>query len=253
MPSARSLSENYRGIVLMVAACTGFILNDTCVKLASEDIPIPQIIVLRSVLALPLVALFCWRQGVLRNFAALGERFLWLRTLGEIGGTATYLTALARLEIANITAISQLTPLAVTGAAALLMGERVGVRRWSAIAIGFLAVLTIIRPGMEGFNGWSLVALVSVGFIVLRDLSSRAMPLHVHPLAVTLVSLATLVLLGLAMTPLEPWRAVTPRALGYCTAAALVLSVSYRERVVRENKQTAGGSGAPLARVSVAR
>jgi drug/metabolite transporter (DMT)-like permease len=227
MPAAPSLSENYRGILYMVAACTGFIFNDTCVKLASEDIPVPQVIVIRSLVALPLVFAFCWQQGVLRNLAAMGDRFLWLRTVGEIGGTAAYLTALARLEIANITAIAQMTPLAVTAGAALIMGERVGIRRWSAIGVGLLAVLLIVRPGMAGFNAWSLLALGSIGFVVLRDLSTRAMPLHIHPLIVTLISLATLVPLGLAMTPFEPWRAVSPRALAYCIGSALTLSVSY--------------------------
>ena len=110
----------------MVAACTGFVFNDAIVKLASEDISIPQVIVLRSAFALPVVLFFCWQQGVLGNLLALGDRFLWLRTLGELGGTALYLTALARLEIANTTAIAQLTPLAVTAGAALFLGERVG-------------------------------------------------------------------------------------------------------------------------------
>jgi drug/metabolite transporter (DMT)-like permease len=129
--------ENYRGILFMVAAMTGFIANDTFVKLASESIPIPQIIVLRSLIALPLVLLFCWYQGLLGNLLALGDKFLWLRTLGELCGTAAFLTALARLDLANITAIAQLTPLAVTAAAAIFMREKVGIRRWSAIVIGF--------------------------------------------------------------------------------------------------------------------
>jgi drug/metabolite transporter (DMT)-like permease len=227
MPPAKALSENYRGIVYMVSASTLFIFNDTFVKLASADIPVPQIIVLRSLIALPLVVLFCWRQGVLGNLLAMRDRFLWLRTLGELGGTAAYLTALARLEIANITAIAQTTPLAVTAAAALLMGEKVGIRRWSAIFIGFLAVLLVIRPGMEGFNAWSLLVLLTVGFVVLRDLSSRAMAETVQPLAVTIVSLAALIPLGLAMSPFEPWRPLTAPALLYCAGSALTLCVAY--------------------------
>ena len=113
--------DNTRGILLMVAAVTGFIANDTFVKLASEDIPIPQIIVLRSLIALPLVGAFCWRQGLLRSLDVYTNRFLLWRTIGELGGTAAYLTALARMNIANTTAIAQMTPLAVTAAAALLL------------------------------------------------------------------------------------------------------------------------------------
>jgi drug/metabolite transporter (DMT)-like permease len=227
MPLQNASNENHRGILYMVAASTGFILNDTFVKLASADIPIPQIIVLRSVIALPLVVLFCWRQGLLRNLLTVRDRFLWLRTFGEIGGTATFLTALARMEIANITAVAQLTPLAVTGAAALFLGEKVGIRRWTAIVIGFLAVLLVIRPGMEGFSGWSVLALVTVAFVVLRDLSSRAMHHSVHPLTVTVISLATLIPLGLAMSPFEPWRVVPLRAWAYCAASAIALSIAY--------------------------
>lgn len=221
------LSDNHRGILYMVAASIGFIVNDTFVKLASEDIPIPQIIVLRSLIALPLVLFFCWQQGMLGNLLVVGDRFLWLRTVGEIGGTATFLTALARLDIANISAIAQLTPLAVTAAAAVFMGEKVGIRRWSAIAIGFLAVLLVIRPGTQGFNSWSLLALACVGFVVLRDLSSRAMAHSIAPLTVTVISLATLIPLGIALSSFEPWQPATLRALAYCAASAVALNVAY--------------------------
>jgi drug/metabolite transporter (DMT)-like permease len=225
--SARSLSENYLGILYMVAAGTGFVVNDTLVKLASEELPIPQIIVIRSLMALPPVLLFCWHQGFFRNLVEVGDRFLWLRTLGEIGGTATFLTALAHMHIASISAIAQLTPLAVTAAAALLLGEKVGIRRWSAILIGFLAVLLIVRPGTASFSVWSLLALICVGFVVLRDLSSRAMAPATHPLTVTVISLATLIPLGFAMSVWEPWVMPTPRALACCLGSAIALSFAY--------------------------
>ena len=227
MASAQPISENYRGILFMVAACTGFILNDTCVKLASEELPIPQIIVLRSVMALPLVLLFCWQRGMLRDLLEVGDRHLWLRTLGEVGGTAAFLTALAHLDIANITAITQTVPLAVTAAAALFMGENVGVRRWSAIAVGFAAVMLVIRPGTEGFNAWSLLALCAVGCVVLRDLSSRAMASRISPLTVTVVSLLTLIPLGAVMSYWTPWQPVSGRALSLTFASAVMLSIAY--------------------------
>ena len=219
--------HNTRGILFMVAAVTGFIANDTFVKLASEVIPVPQIIVLRSLIALPLVGLFCWRQGLLGNLEAYTNRFLLWRTVGELGGTAAYLTALARMNIANTTAIAQMTPLAVTAAAAIFFGEKVGIRRWTAIFVGLAAVILVIRPGMAGFSAWSLLVVASVGFVVLRDLSSRAMPLSIHPLVVTLFSLIVLIPLGLVMSIFEPWQAVTTRAFLYCLGSAATLSVAY--------------------------
>jgi drug/metabolite transporter (DMT)-like permease len=227
MNPARSPSDNRLGILYMVAAVTGFIVNDTCVKLASEDIPIGQIILLRSAMAVPIVLVAGWRQGAFRGLSQLGDRFLWLRTLGEVGATALYLAALAHMDIANATAIIQLTPLAITAAAAIFLGERVGVRRWTAITIGFLAVLVIIRPGMQGFSGWSLFAFFSVGFIALRDLASRLMPAAMHPLAVSIVSLAAVVALGGILSAFETWGPVTPKILLYCLGSAVSLSVSF--------------------------
>ena len=61
----------------------------------------------------------------------------------------------------------------VTGAAALFLGERVGWRRWTAIAIGFLGVLIVVRPGLAWFDAYSLLALVAVAAVAVRDLPSQ--------------------------------------------------------------------------------
>jgi drug/metabolite transporter (DMT)-like permease len=224
MHSAPSFSENTRGILLMVGASAGFILNDTCVKLASEELTIAEIVVVRSVIALPIIGLIGLHQGAFDDRSLLAERFIWLRAVGEVTAAMLYLSALARMEIANATAIIQLIPLAVTAAAALVLREKVGLRRWSAIAIGFAAVVLIIRPGPEGFNVWSLSALAAVGFIALRDLSSRLLPAATHPLAVTCLSLLAMIPVGLAMVPFSGWAPLTTRGLILCAASGLLLS-----------------------------
>jgi hypothetical protein len=85
-----------------------------------------------------------------------------LRVVGEVLGTVTFLAAIVHLPLANTAAIFQALPLAVTLGAALMFGEPVGWRRWLAIAAGFIGVLIIVRPGVEGFNQFSLFALISV-------------------------------------------------------------------------------------------
>ena len=211
----------------MLGCCVCFISNDMFVKLASADLTIPQVIVLRSLLALPLVVLYCWQQGTLARLWRIRERFLALRTVAELGGTAAYLTALARMEIAVSTAISQITPLAVTAAAAIFFGEKVGWRRWSAIGIGFVAMLIIIRPGAAGFSPWSLLVLLTVAIVVVRDLSSRLMAPWVDPIAVAFVSIVALIPLGLVLSIFEPWQPITGRALIFCFGAAVTLSIAY--------------------------
>src|SRR3546814_11934762 len=80
---------------------------------------------------------------------------LALRVTGEIGSSVCFLTALYHMPLANATAIIQVIPLALTLAAALLFGEQVGWRRYSAIAVGFAGVMVIVRPGAEGFDARS--------------------------------------------------------------------------------------------------
>jgi drug/metabolite transporter (DMT)-like permease len=227
MHPATSFSENSRGILFMLGASVGFIASDTCVKLASETFSVGQIVVVRSAIALPIVVLLGFSHGAFGNPSLLAERFMWLRCVGEVAATALYLTALSHMEIANATAIILIVPLATTAAAALLLSETVGVRRWSAIAVGLAAVLLIVRPGLEGFNVWSLSALASVGFVVLRDLSSRMLPAETHPLLVSCISLVAMIPLGIAMLPFTFWAPLTLHGLLLCAASGALLSASY--------------------------
>ncbi len=96
------------------------------------------------------------------------------------------MAALAHLPLANTSAIFQALPLAITLGAALIFGEPVGWRRWSAIVAGFIGVLIIVRPGLAGFSQYSLFALVSVAFCALRDLATRQIPAQIPSLFITL-------------------------------------------------------------------
>ncbi|HCI05879.1 MAG TPA: EamA family transporter, partial [Sulfitobacter sp.] len=90
------------------------------------------------------------------------SRPILLRSLAELVGTLGYVTAITLTPISTASAILQATPLLVTLGAAVLFGEMVGWRRWSAIFVGFFGVLLIIRPGTEGFDQLSLITLVGV-------------------------------------------------------------------------------------------
>ena len=77
-------------------------------------------------------------------------------------------------------------PLTVTLAASILFGEAIGWRRMSAIFVGFLGVLLIIRPGPDGFDINSIYVLIAVAFITMRDLATRRLSPEVPSMLVTL-------------------------------------------------------------------
>ena len=122
------------------------------------------------------------------------------------------------MPIANASAILQSLPLAVTLAAALFLGEPVGWRRYVAIAVGFFGVLIIVRPGSDGFNAYALWAVAAIGFIVLRDLSTRSLTPDVPALGVVLVTSVALTATAGSRPPSTGWQ---PVAAGHLLALGL--------------------------------
>ena len=217
----------WHGIFFMLAAMAAFILNDTCVKLASENLPTGQIIFIRGLIATPLIVLLAWQRGALVRPAVVLHRSVFWRTIGEMSATVLYLSALFHMPIANTNAILQTAPLLTTAAAALFLGESVGVRRWSTIVIGFAGVLLIVRPGFEGFTAWSLAALAGSFAMVLRDLSSRLLPAEVPTLAVTVITTVCVMLLGGALSLAADWQPLAITDLAYLAGAAVFLTAAY--------------------------
>ena len=200
------LSGNARAAGLMVLAMAAFTVNDTCMKAATETMPLFQAIFLRGLLSSAGLCLIAAQAGALRYRPGRADmRAIGWRTVGEVGGTVAFLLALRQMPLANLSAIMQAMPLLVTLAAMLFLGEPVGWRRIAAICAGLVGVLLIIRPGSEGFDGWSVVALISVAFVVLRDLATRRVSSALPSVTVALSASLSVMLMGAVVMPFEGW------------------------------------------------
>jgi drug/metabolite transporter (DMT)-like permease len=224
--------ENARGILAMNASMLAFIFNDTLVKLAGETLPIGEILFLRSLIAVALIGGMVLGAGQHREIRRLFHRTTGWRSVGEVGATLFYLTALFRMPIANATTIMQTIPLTTVAAAAWILGERVGWRSWTAIAIGFAGVLIVVRPGLAGFDAHSFLVLVAVAFVTLRDLSTRAMPPGVPILLLTLATSVLVGLVGLALAVFEDWSWPSTRVWMLLGGSAIALTAAYNTIVV---------------------
>jgi len=222
------LSDNVKGASLMAASMAAFVVNDALMKLASDQVSMFQALFLRGLVATSLIIVLAAWRGELRVSIPKRERgILALRMVGEMGATITFLTALFNMPLANVTAILQSLPLAVTLAAAVFLREPLGWRRWSAIALGFCGVLIIVRPGSDGFNEFSLIALVSVCFVVLRDLSTRRLHATIPSSFVALMTSLMVTVVGAIMIPMTEWRPVTGEGVLLLTCAAGFLVFGY--------------------------
>ena len=225
-----NLSDNTRGILLMCGSMLAFTLNDTLVKAVLVDgMNLFQAITLRGIgAALGLIVLALWQNGRLNLWPKGPDRtFLALRTLGELGATFCFLVALAHMPLANLSAILQSLPLVVTLAAALLLGEPIGWRRIAAIAVGFVGVMIIIRPGAADFDEWSVLGLGSVGFVVIRDLATRRFSSGLPSTTGAIWAAVTVLIMGLIGVASEGWQPVSLLAGAQIVGAALFLIAGY--------------------------
>jgi len=193
------MQANIRGILLLTLSMAAFAAEDALIKLASSDLPAGQILLMIGVVGAPVFAIW----GRLQGYAILSRQVLdgtlWLRNLCEVVGTLGFVTALTLIPLSTASAILQAAPIVVTAGAALFLGEAVGWRRWTAIAVGFCGVLTILRPGAAGFDANALWAVLGVLGLASRDLLTRRMRASLPTMVVATWAFAAVAALGAVM------------------------------------------------------
>jgi drug/metabolite transporter (DMT)-like permease len=222
------LSPNLKGALYMTLSMAAFTLNDACVKLVAETVPLFQIVALRGLSTTILLAVTVHLTVGLRFSMPRRDRPLvaW-RTVAEVGAMVAFLLALTNMAIANATAILSALPLMVTLAAAVLFRDPVGWRRWAAIGVGFVGVMMIVQPGTDGFNEWSLLALLSVVIITARDLLTRAFSPAVPSMSVAVITAGAVGAFGAVVSLFTPWVAMGLYEIALILAASVFIIGGY--------------------------
>ena len=221
--------ENLRGAALMILAMFGFAVEDMMVKVLSVDMPTGQIIFLLGGGGAIVFGILCRLQEQPLFERKMLSRPILLRSLAELVGTLGYVTAITLTPISTASAILQATPLLVTLGAAVLFGEMVGWRRWSAIFVGFFGVLLIIRPGTDGFDHLSLITLVGVLGLAGRDLATRGVPKDTSSMQLSFLAFLTLVPASmiLSLVAQTPWIAPTQTIWLLVIGATIITALAY--------------------------
>lgn len=170
------LSDNHRGALYMTGSMAGFAVEDVFVKAAARVMPLGQILLLMGIVGVLVFALMAMARGEAVAPRAFVAPAMLVRSAFEVVGRLFYGLSIALTALSTTSAILQATPLVVVAAAALIFGEKVGWQRWMAVIVGFVGVLVILRPGVEGFSALSLLAVVGLLGFAGRDLATRAAP-----------------------------------------------------------------------------
>jgi len=223
-----NLNDNSFGALMMTGASLSFVVNDFLMKSVFDDLSIFQAILLRGLFVCPILLFFCLKRNQLVvPLNAKDWKIISFRTLLEILITFSFIYALANLTLAHVTAILQSVPLILTFIGAVVLSEPVGWRRWLAVCFGFVGVLLIIKPGLDGFSIFSLSALGSAILISIRDVITRGLSANAPSLFVAFITAVAITLAGGLFTLTIPWQTPSASNISFILAAAFALPVAY--------------------------
>ncbi len=209
---AMAISETERpqrtalGISIILASVLTMAFADAVVKLVSADLTVWQVFVARSLVAIPLLAVLIPATGTGFKLNAPGWTLLRSALL-----LLTWLAFYASFPVLSLSvaAVAVYTnPIMVALLSAVLISEPVSGRQWGGVLLGFLGVVSILKPGTDAFSWFTLLPLLAAAFYALAMVLTRtkcqdeaplvlALSLHCGFLITGLIATAALALVGL--------------------------------------------------------
>ena len=171
------LSAGSIGIIFMMLGQLSFSINDTLVKEIVIDnknnLTIINILFLRGILTTSFIFLylkFYEKKNILNIFKM---KKYHLRGIYEVLTAVCFFTGLILLPVAEVYTLLMTNPFFVTIFAFIFLKEKVGIRRWSAVIIGFIGVIFVINPQNINFNFLFIFPIIAAVFLTIRDIATK--------------------------------------------------------------------------------
>ncbi|MDX8435706.1 DMT family transporter [Mesorhizobium sp. M4B.F.Ca.ET.215.01.1.1] len=231
------------GILLMLAGDFMFALNDAMGKWLVASFSVGQVVLIRSIGAFIVLGPMIANQGTGKLFSLDRPMLQVLRVVATTLDTGFFYAAVVYLPLADVMSFYMAGPIYVAALSHLLLGEKVGWRRWLAILVGFCGVLIILKPSSAAFSmssGFALVGSIAFGFAIILGRRLRGTS---DTTLVTWQTIGTLVVGG--VLTIGAWR--TPSALDFGAMLLLgVVSCAAHLMITRALKLAPASTLAPL-------
>src|SRR3954454_4654375 len=216
-------SGRLAGIALMLAGVCMFSFGDALGKVLVARYPVSELLLLRAAVPLALLLTLIWRQRAsLPKLERPGLQLL--RMVLSTAEVAAFFVAVVYLPLADVITFYLAGPIFVTALSAIMLREKVGWRRWSAVVVGFCGVLIALQPSAQTVSWPALIALAgSFSFAVLMIVtrSLRATP----DIVLAATQVAGTFSVGLVLAPFA-WRAPGLPDLGLFVLAGCISIVA---------------------------
>lgn len=165
------------GILLMMSGQLSFSINDSFVKLAvrgiNSDTSIFSVVFIRGIITTCLIGLYLTFYEKKNLYKILTYKRFHIRGLYEVCTASFFFVALVFLPIAEVYTLLMTNPFFVTIFAFLFLKEKVGIRRWSAVFVGFMGVIVVINPQNMNFNYLFILPIIAAIFLTIRDIATK--------------------------------------------------------------------------------
>ena len=167
------MSPATKGILLMVLAMFFISVMGVGTKWAGTTYPIMQVVFIRNFFVLAVVLVMVWRKGGVESLRVNNRKDVGLRAFFQFGAATFISTTVILLPLADAEALFFAAPLIIAFLSMHFLGERVGWRRKTAIVIGFIGVIIMLRPTPDLIQPAALFGVVAAVFIAMRDIWTR--------------------------------------------------------------------------------
>jgi drug/metabolite transporter (DMT)-like permease len=221
----RGMNPNLAGILLMSAAVLGFSLNDVLGKWLVATYSVAQVLVLRSIAALVILAPFIWREGAAHLLRPQRPRLQVARVAAGTIEVACFYWVVGMMPLADTMAFWMATPIFVAVASAWILRERLDRMRFAAVCLGFCGVLLTLGATLD--SGWlpTLVAIVGVCVYSAYLMTTRALR-GTSATVLATYQMTGALLFGLVMAPFA-WVPIAPLDLLLLLALGVVGVVAH--------------------------
>lgn len=176
----------FKAVSFKIASTLSFVVMGAFVRELAGKYPVGQVGFFRALFALlPILVVFAWR-GKLKG--AMHTERPWdhaIRGIFSIVGTFCTFAALARIPIADFTAIAFMAPLITVILAAIFLKEQIHAYRWSAVVIGFGGVILMLTPHFAAHSAVTSAAMVGIGFALTNAFTAGGASIQIRRLTAT--------------------------------------------------------------------
>ncbi|MDJ0748815.1 MAG: DMT family transporter [Woeseiaceae bacterium] len=201
---------------LLLGVLGGLVL-DLCAKQVLEDYSLTQFVLVRSMIAILIMLVLAPKFGGLDALRTREIGWHLLRSLFAIGAMFGFFYGLAHMPLVNALTLGYTAPLIVTALSAIVLGDEVGWRRWSAVIMGFVGVLVMLRPGQQAMSFAEVAVLIAAACYASQAITARKLSGTESTLSLSLYIIVGPLIVAAIFIDADAWTA--PDAVGWVLMA----------------------------------